>query len=84
LKDGRLVLVFGYRDAPYGLRARVSSDEGKTWSNDIVIRDDGGMSDLGYPRTVVRPDGKLLSVYYYNYGSDQERFIGASIFDVAG
>ncbi|WP_172717092.1 sialidase family protein [Neorhizobium sp. T6_25] len=84
LKDDRLVLVFGYRDAPYGLRARVSSDEGKTWSDDIVIRDDGGMSDLGYPRTVVRPDGKLLSVYYYNYGSDQERFIGASIFDVAG
>jgi hypothetical protein len=82
LADGRLVLVYGYRDAPYGLRARVSADEGSTWSADIIIRDDGGMSDLGYPRTVVRPDGKLLSVYYYNHGSDQERFIAASIIEI--
>jgi hypothetical protein len=84
LKDGRLILVFGYRDAPYGLRARISSDEGLTWSEELIIRDDGGMSDLGYPRTVVRNDGRLLSVYYYNYGRDQERFIAASICDVPG
>lgn len=82
LNDGRLVLAYGYRDAPYGMRARVSSDDGASWSEDLILRDDGGMSDLGYPRTVVRPDGKLLSVYYYNYGDDQERFIAASIYGI--
>ncbi|MTH62168.1 sialidase family protein [Paracoccus litorisediminis] len=79
LPDGRLVVVFGYRDAPFGLRARTSSDEGATWSDDIILRQDGGMSDLGYPRSVVTDEGKLLSVYYYNYGGDQERFIAASL-----
>ena len=81
LPDGRLVLVYGYRDAPYGVRARVSPDEGATWSDEIVLRDDGGMTDLGYPRTVLRADGKLLTVYYYNYGAGTDRFIAATIFD---
>lgn len=82
LADGRLVLVYGYRNVPYGLRAKVSSDEGKSWGEEIVLRDDGGMSDLGYPRTVVRKDGTLLSAYYYNYGAETDRFIAATIFDV--
>jgi hypothetical protein len=82
LADGRLVVVFGYRDPPFGMRARISSDDGASWSDDIVLRDDGGMADLGYPRTVVRPDGKLLAVYYYNYGADTDRFIAASLFDL--
>jgi hypothetical protein len=82
LADGRLVLVFGYRDAPYGIRARISSDDGATWSDDIVLRDDGGVADLGYPRTVLRPDGQLLTVYYYNYGAGTDRFIGATLFSV--
>ena len=82
LNDGRLVLVFGYRAAPCGLRARVSADDGATWSDEIILRDDGGMSDLGYPRTVVRPDGELLSVYYYNHGAGTDRFIAATLFDL--
>ncbi len=82
LADGRLVLVYGYRDAPYGLRARTSRDDGANWSDEIVLRDDGGSPDLGYPRTVVRPDGTLLSVYYYNYGTGTDRFIAATLFRV--
>lgn len=81
LASGRLVLVYGYRDAPYGLRARTSDDEGRSWSDEIVLRDDGGMSDLGYPRTVLRPDGRLLSVYYYNYGTGTDRFIAGTLFN---
>jgi hypothetical protein len=82
LADGRLVLVYGFRDAPYGLRARTSNDDGASWSDEIVLRDDGGSPDLGYPRTVVRPDGTLLSVYYYNYGTGTDRFIAATLFSV--
>ncbi|GLQ11588.1 hypothetical protein GCM10007913_35200 [Devosia yakushimensis] len=83
LKDGRLVMVYGFRDAPFGMRARFSSDNGVSWGDEIVLRDDGGMSDLGYPRSVVRDDGKVLTVYYYNYGMDRDRFIGGTLFDPA-
>jgi len=31
LRDGRLVLTYGYRSAPYGIRARISHDQGQTW-----------------------------------------------------
>ena len=81
LTDGRLVLIHGYRSAPYGIRARISPDEGRSWSEEIVLRDDGGGRDLGYVRTVLRPDGKLVCVYYYNDGPDDERYIAATIWD---
>ena len=79
LPDGRLVLTYGYREAPYSIRARTSSDEGKTWSKDIMLREDGGAWDLGYTRTVRRQDGNLVTTYYYNTAKDGERFIGATI-----
>lgn len=78
LKDGRLVLTYGYRAEPYGIRARLSSDAGATWDDEVVLRTDGGSWDLGYTRTVQRTDGKLVTVYYYNL-QDAERFIGATI-----
>lgn len=79
LKDGRLALVYGYRAEPYGIRARLSGDDGKTWSDDIILRSDAGNWDLGYPRSVQRPDGKVVSVYYYNDSPDTERYIGYTI-----
>jgi hypothetical protein len=79
LRDGRLVLTYGYRSAPYGIRARISNDEGKTWGNEIILRKDGGAWDLGYTRTVQRSDGKMLTVYYFNDHEDTERYIGATI-----
>jgi hypothetical protein len=41
----------------------------------------GGSWDLGYPRTVQRADGKIVTVYYFNNAADQERYIGATIWD---
>jgi hypothetical protein len=80
LKDGRLVLTYGYRRPPYGIRAMISRD-GKTWGEEIVLRDDGGNWDLGYPRTVQRSDGKLVTVYYFNEHRDTERYIGVTIWE---
>lgn len=81
LKDGRLCLTYGYRGAPYGVRARLSGDEGRTWSDEIILRDDGASWDLGYPRTVQRPDGKIVTVYYFAERQDRERDIVATIWD---
>lgn len=81
LRDGRLVLTYGFRNKPYSIRARISKDEGKTWGPDVMLRDDGGAWDLGYTRTVQRKDGKLVTVYYYNTNAGAERFIGATIWE---
>ena len=79
LADGRIVMVYGWRHEPYGIRARISSDEGQTWTAETILRDDGRNWDLGYPRTVQRADGNLLTAYYFNDNSQPERYIGATI-----
>ena len=83
LKDGRLCLIYGYRDAPSGIRARLSPDQGRMWGNEVILRDDGGNHDLGYPRAVQRPDGRVVVVYYFNDDPAQERYIASTIFDPA-
>jgi sialidase-1 len=63
LRDGRLLMTYGYRRAPFGIEARVSTDRGATWSPSIAIS--GGVSaDLGYPSTGELTDGGLFSVWY--------------------
>jgi hypothetical protein len=79
LHDGRLCLVYGYRDPPFGMRARLSEDGGTTWGEEVVLRDDAGNHDIGYPRAVQRPDGKVLAAYYYNDRADGERYIAATL-----
>jgi len=81
LRDGRLALTYGFRSEPYDIRARLSSDKGKTWTNEIVLRGGGGAWDLGYTRTVQRTDGKLVTVYYFSDAKDRERYIAATIWD---
>lgn len=75
LDDGRVCLTYGYRRKPTGIRARISDDDGKTWGPEIVLRDDGLTGDLGYPRSLVRPDGCVLTVYYFNGPRDEDRTI---------
>jgi sialidase-1 len=64
LRDGRLLMTYGYRRAPFGNQARVSSDNGRTWSAPLIISGDGASGDLGYPSTVELEDGSLLTVWY--------------------
>jgi hypothetical protein len=80
LEDKRLCLTYGVRVQPYRICARLSSDRGRTWSEEIVLRDDGANGDLGYCRTVQRPDGDVVTVYYFNdAATGPERYIGATI-----
>ena len=79
LTDGRLVITYGRRLAPFGIRARVSSDEGRTWAKEVILRNDGGSWDLGYTRSVQRPDGSVVTVYYFNEDARAERYIAATI-----
>ena len=81
LADGRICITYGVRAKPFGMRAKLSRDEGRTWGNEIILRDDGGGRDLGYPRSVQRPDGKVVTVYYFNDDPKQTRYIVATIWD---
>ena len=64
LRDGRLLMTYGYRRQPFGNLARISENEGQTWSEPIAISDDGIGGDLGYPSTIQREDGTLVTVWY--------------------
>ena len=81
LRDGRLCLTYGVRKAPFAIHARLSRDDGATWGEPIVLRDDGAGRDLGYPRTVQRPDGLIVTVYYFHDTTDVDRTIQATLWD---
>lgn len=81
LADGRLCLTYGYRGEPYGICTQLSNDHGETWSKPFYLRDDGAGRDLGYVRTVQRPDGKIVSVYYFQDKHSPERYIAATLWE---
>jgi hypothetical protein len=84
LKDGRLCLTYGYRGQPFSICAKLSVDKGRTWGREIVLRNDGAGRDIGYPRSVQRPDGKVVTVYYFHDSkTGPERYIAATIWDPA-
>lgn len=82
LKDGRLLAVYGYRYAPYGIRGCISRDGGITWDieHEIVLRNDGANDDLGYPVAVEMPNGEVLCVYYMNDDRHDNCYIEGAFF----
>ena len=83
LQDGRVCVTYGHRAPPFGIRARLSNDGGRAWYPEIILRDDGGGTDIGYPRTVQRPDGKIVTVYYFHDQPKGDRYIAATIWSPA-
>ncbi len=81
LKDGRLCLTYGVREEPYRIAAKISEDQGKSWSEEIVLRDDGAGRDIGYVRSLQRPDGKMVTMYYFQDKLRPERYIAATIWE---
>lgn len=79
LKDGRLCLTYGVRAEPYRISAQISDDGGNTWSNEIVLRNDGAGRDIGYVRSIQRPDGNVVTLYYFQDKLKPERYISATI-----
>jgi hypothetical protein len=85
LRDGRVLLTFTVRSNStdghsLGLRAILSSDEGRTWDftrDRILIGDvNHGSSGGGFGNTIELPDGTLCSVHSYR-GTDNTTHVEA-------
>lgn len=68
LPDNRVLLSYGYRHKPLGIRARILNPECTDFATapEIVLRDDGGTTDIGYPWSVQLNEKRVLVVYYFN------------------
>jgi len=79
LGDGRVLFTYGHRRPPYGVRACLSEDGGKTWDigNEFVMRDDGLDRDMGYPSSQQLEDGSILTVYYWHH-EDGVRYLAGT------
>jgi hypothetical protein len=66
LPDGRLLIVYGNRQFPFGVQAIASRDGGQTWDTDhpILLAWFSWDHHCGYPRSVLRPDGSIITGYY--------------------
>jgi hypothetical protein len=82
LADGRLLLSYGNRvKGEFGVLARLSGDQGKTWTAPIRLAH-SLESDCGYPSSVQRADGKVVTAYYSKRTADHDRYhMGVVIWD---
>lgn len=79
LTDGRVAVMYGFRGDPFGIRAKVSQDDGKTWGHELILRDDGLVYDLGYPEAILLPDGRVFVCYYIATPKRKEQHIAFTI-----
>jgi sialidase-1 len=82
LKNGKILCTYGYRKSPFAVKACLSNDEGKTWDtlNTITIKESCPFWDMGYPMSVQREDGKIVTVYYWN-DENKTRYVEMAIWD---
>lgn len=78
LPDNRVLLVYGYRHQPYGIRARILNEECTDYATapEIVLRDDGGTTDIGYPWAVVLDRNRVLVTYYFSVAGGPQHIAG--------
>lgn len=78
LPDQRVLLTYGYRHKPYGIRARVLNAECTDFATapEMVLRDDGTTTDLGYPWSVMVDSNHVLVAYYHNVGGGIQHIAG--------
>lgn len=83
LPDQRVLLVYGYRHPPFGIRARLLNAECTNHASapELILRDDGGSADLGYPWATMLSKHRALVVYYFNR-ADGTRSISGTILNI--
>ena len=84
LPDNRVLLTYGYRHKPYGIRARILNPECTDFATapEIVLRDDGENGDIGYTWPVQVDNNRVLVVYYFNK-ENGTRYIAGTILKIS-
>lgn len=79
LRNGQVLLSYGYRHKPFGIRARLLDAEcdNVNTAPEVILRDDGACADVGYPWAAQVDDGRIVVVYYFT-SSDGVRHIAAT------
>lgn len=84
LSDGRILLTYGNRvktGEQLGVLAKWSQDGGLTWSEPLRIAHTS-TSDCGYPSTIQRADGKLVTAWYAAASAYHARYhMGVALWD---
>ena len=83
LPDNRVLLTYGYRHKPFGIRARILNAECTDFATapEIILREDGGNSDIGYTWPVLMDGNRVLITYYFNK-DDSTRHIAGTIIEI--
>lgn len=79
--DGRVLLAYGYRREPFGIRCLLLDPECEQIDvrSELVLRDDLGSGDIGYPWAVTLPGGEMLVVYYANEAEGPRYLAGSRL-----
>lgn len=81
LRDGRLALTYGFRGRPTALCAKLSDDNGLSWSKPVILRRGSRNWDFGYSRSLQKDNGKVITVYYWATPNHRNQYIAATIWD---
>ncbi|WP_405455615.1 sialidase family protein [Paenibacillus sp. HJGM_3] len=79
LRSGNVLVTYGYRYAPYGVRAFLLDAECNfEHAEETVLRNDGLGYDIGYTSAVQLPDDRIIVTYYY-YDDSGRRVIAGTV-----
>ena len=81
LRDGRLCVTHRFRGKPFVMCTKLSRDNGRTWTKPVILRGGARNWDFGYSRSLQRPDGKVVTVYYFATPEHRNQFIAETIWN---
>jgi sialidase-1 len=72
------LLTYGYRREPFGIRARILNAECTDFKTaaEIILREDGGGTDIGYTWPVQLDEKRVLVTYYFNIDNGTRHIAG--------
>lgn len=82
LSGGGTLLVYGRRTQPYGIRAKLTKDGGRTWGEEMIINGDATRQDIGYPASVELKDGTIFTLWYEHFGEEWLGYIVYAVWEI--
>ena len=81
LPDGRLLLIYGNRQFPFGCQVIASTDMGLTWDLEHFLMLAWASWDNygGHPRSILMDDGSVITGYYARYFKENVKTINQDI-----